>query len=39
MISGFGTVRDVALENGASAFFEKPFSLDEFNDTIDRLLH
>ena len=39
MISGFSTVRDVALENGASAFFEKPFSLDEFNDTIDRLLH
>jgi DNA-binding NtrC family response regulator len=38
MISGFGAVRDVALENGASAFFEKPFSLDDFNGTIDRLL-
>src|SRR5688572_13302458 len=37
MISGFGTARDVALENGADAFFEKPFPLDEFNETIDRL--
>lgn len=39
MISGFSSVRDVALENGAHAFLEKPFSLDEFNDTINRLLH
>jgi two-component system OmpR family response regulator len=39
MMSGFASVRDVALENGAAAFFEKPFSLDEFNETIDRLLH
>lgn len=37
MISGFGTARDVALENGADAFFEKPFPLDEFNQAIDRL--
>jgi two-component system OmpR family response regulator len=38
MISGFGTARDVALENGADMFFEKPFSLDEFYVAIDRLL-
>ena len=38
MISGFGSVRDVALSNGADAFLEKPFSLDEFNETINRLL-
>jgi len=39
MISGFGSVRDVALENGADVFFEKPFSLDEFNEAINRLLN
>ena len=39
MISGFSSVRDVALENGADVFLEKPFSLDEFNGAIDRLLH
>ena len=38
MISGFASVRDVALENGADMFFEKPFSLDEFYEAIDRLL-
>jgi two-component system OmpR family response regulator len=38
MISGFGTARDVALENGADMFFEKPFSLDEFYEAVDRLL-
>ena|SRR5258706_5106304 len=38
MISGFSSVRDIALENGADAFLEKPFSLDEFNETIDRVL-
>jgi DNA-binding response OmpR family regulator len=38
MISGFGTARDVALENGADMFFEKPFSLKEFDEAIDRLL-
>src|SRR4026208_1821479 len=37
MISGFASARDVALENGADVFFEKPFSLDEFCDAIDRL--
>jgi two-component system, OmpR family, response regulator len=38
MISGFASVRDVALENGADMFFEKPFSLEKFNEAIDRLL-
>lgn len=38
MISGFATVRDVALENGADLFLEKPFSLDEFNKGIESLL-
>ena len=37
MISGFSTVRDVALNNGADVFFEKPFTLTEFYDAIDRL--
>jgi two-component system OmpR family response regulator len=39
MISGFASARDVALENGADIFFEKPFSLDEFCEAIDRLLN
>lgn len=38
MISGFGSARDVALENGADVFFEKPFSLEEFNAAINNLL-
>ena len=38
MISGFGAARDVALANGADIFFEKPFSLDEFNAAIENLL-
>jgi two-component system, OmpR family, response regulator len=38
MISGFASARDVALENGADMFFEKPFSLEEFSEAIDRLL-
>ena len=39
MISGFASARDVALENGADIFFEKPFSLDEFSGAMDRLLN
>lgn len=39
MISGFGSARDVALENGADMFFEKPFSVDELYEAINRLLH
>ena len=38
MISAFGSARDIALENGADLFFEKPFPLEEFNEAIDRLL-
>lgn len=38
MISGFATARDVALENGADMFFEKPFSKDELYNSIDELL-
>ena len=38
MISGLPTARDVALENGADMFFEKPFPLDEFQKVIDQLL-
>ena len=38
MISGFSTARDVALENGADMFLEKPFSMDNVNDAIDSVL-
>ena len=38
MISGFGMARDVAMENGADAFLEKPFSLDNVNQAIDKVL-
>ena len=38
MISGLGSARDVALENGADLFFEKPFSLEEFNEALNSLL-
>ena len=38
MISGFGTARDVALQNGADVFLEKPFSLDNVNQAIDKVL-
>jgi DNA-binding response OmpR family regulator len=38
MISAFASARDVALENGADMFFEKPFPLEEFDEAIDRLL-
>lgn len=38
MISGFATARDVALENGADVFLEKPFSLDNVNQAIDHVL-
>lgn len=37
MISGMGSARDVALENGADMFFEKPFSLDEFNEALNKI--
>lgn len=38
MITGLATARDVAIANGADAFFEKPFSLNEFFEAIDLLL-
>jgi len=38
MISGFSTARDVAMANGADVFLEKPFSLDNVNDAIDKVL-
>ena len=38
MISGFASARDVALENGADMFFEKPFTKDELYNSIDKLL-
>jgi len=38
MISGFSTARDVALENGADLFLEKPFSMDKVNEAIDAVL-
>ena len=37
MISGFPSARDVALENGADLFIEKPFSKDELCNSIDKL--
>lgn len=38
MISGFITARDVAMENGADYFLEKPFSLESVNEALDRVL-
>ena len=38
MISGFGTARDVAMENGADYFLEKPFSLENVNQALDQVL-
>ena len=38
MISGFSTARDIAMENGADAFLEKPFSMANVNDAIDKIL-
>ena len=39
MISGFASARDVALENGADIFIEKPFYKDELYNSIDKLLY
>lgn len=38
MITGLGSARDVAFANGADMFFEKPFSLPEFTEAINKLL-
>ena len=38
MISGLTSARDVAMENGADMFLDKPFSMEEFNKAMDQLL-
>ncbi len=38
MISAFGSARDVALNNGADIFLEKPFSMENVNEAIDKVL-
>ena len=39
MISGFdGSAKDVALENGADIFLEKPFTRDQLYQSITRML-
>ncbi len=37
MISGFGSVRDVALQNGADIFIEKPFTRNQLYSAIHGL--
>ena len=37
MISGFVTARDVAMQNGADYFLEKPFSLESVNEALDKV--
>jgi two-component system, OmpR family, response regulator len=40
MISGFdGSAKDVALENGADIFLEKPFTKDQLFQSIKELIH
>ncbi|HLG39722.1 MAG TPA: response regulator [Chitinophagaceae bacterium] len=38
MISGFASVKDVALQNGADAFLEKPFTKIRLQQTLNELL-
>ncbi|HYV54228.1 MAG TPA: response regulator [Chitinophagaceae bacterium] len=38
MISGFASASDIALENGADAFLEKPFTRDRLYQAINDLL-
>jgi two-component system, OmpR family, response regulator len=38
MITGFGSVRDVALANGADMFLEKPFSRDQLYTALHELV-
>ncbi len=38
MISGFSTDEDVALENGADVFIEKPFTKAKVNEALDNVL-
>ncbi|MCU7551998.1 response regulator [Chitinophagaceae bacterium LB-8] len=40
MISGFdGSAKDVAIENGADIFLEKPFTKDQLFQSINELVH
>ncbi len=39
MISGFSSVKDVALENGADVFLEKPFSKKRLYESIKGIAH
>lgn len=40
MISGYGaSAKDVALENGADAFLEKPFTKEQLYSTLEQLLN
>jgi len=40
MISGFdGSAKDIALENGADVFLEKPFTKDQLSQSIKSLLN
>ena len=38
MISGFASAKDVALANGADMFFEKPFTKDDLNMSLNKLV-
>ncbi|TMI74857.1 MAG: response regulator [Bacteroidetes bacterium] len=38
MISGFPSAGDIAMENGADAFLEKPFTRGHLYETINRLM-
>ena len=39
MISGYSMIRDVAFQNGADIFLEKPFTKKEFDLAIASILH
>lgn len=39
MISGFGAAREVALENGADDFLEKPFSKKRFFESLSEVVY
>lgn len=39
MISGYGAAKDVAIENGADLFLEKPFSREQLYSSINQLMN
>ena len=39
MMSGFGSVKDVALANGADMFLEKPFGMQQLSQSVKTLLN